>query len=78
MQSNGQGVLTKELCCPGAGLSGSQYLPQITSYDYTAPLSEQGRTGQPGVGGPNKYEVMLRKEKGRVPHHTLHDGFALA
>lgn len=42
----------------GAGLSGTDFLPQITSYDYTAPLSEQGRTGQPGTGGPNKYKVQ--------------------
>lgn len=41
----------------GAGLSGTEFLPQITSYDYSAPLSEQGRKGQPGIGGPNKYEV---------------------
>jgi len=43
----------------GAGLSGKDFLPQITSYDYGAPLSEQGRTGQPGIGGANKYEVIL-------------------
>ena len=41
----------------GAGLSGTDFLPQISSYDYSAPLSEQGRKGQPGIGGPNKYEV---------------------
>ena len=29
----------------------------ITSYDYGSPLSESGHTGQPGLGGPNGFEV---------------------
>jgi len=50
----------------GAGLSGKDFLPQITSYDYGAPLSEQGRTGQPGIGGANKYEML----RAAIAQHT--------
>lgn len=45
--------------CTGAGLNGDEFLPQITSYDYGAPLSEQGRRGQPGIGGPSKFDVIF-------------------
>lgn len=34
-----------------------KYWPHITSYDYDAPISEAGSTGQPGIGGPSKFEV---------------------
>ena len=33
------------------------FLAQITSYDYSAPISEDGGSGQPGIGGANKFEV---------------------
>ena len=29
----------------------------ITSYDYDTAISEAGDYGQPGIGGPNKFEV---------------------
>ena len=32
-------------------------MPHITSYDYDCPISEAGSTGQPGIGGDNKFEV---------------------
>jgi Glycosyl hydrolases family 35 len=35
--------------------SGSLF--DITSYDYDCPISEDGCTGQPGIGGRNKYRV---------------------
>lgn len=41
----------------GANTAGAQYQPHITSYDYDSPISEAGDYGQPGYGGPNKYEV---------------------
>ena len=41
----------------GSGGEGGAFAPQLTSYDYDAPLSEAGGTGQPGIGGPNKFEV---------------------
>ena len=41
----------------GANIAGPIYQPHITSYDYDCPISEAGDTGQPGVGGPNKFEV---------------------
>ena len=37
----------------------SQYFSVITSYDYDAPIGESGAYGQPGIGGPNKFEVGL-------------------
>ena len=33
------------------------FSPQLTSYDYDAPISEAGGAGQPGIGGPNKFQV---------------------
>ena len=33
------------------------YDSDITSYDYQAPISEAGAYGQPGSGGPNKFEA---------------------
>lgn len=38
-----------------AGCNGNEF--DISSYDYGAPISEAGQTGQPGVGGPNKFKV---------------------
>ena len=29
----------------------------VCSYDYSAPLSEAGHRGQPGIGGPDKFQV---------------------
>ena len=40
------------------------YDSDITSYDYQAPISEAGAYGQPGSGGPNKFEA-------RRLHHPL-------
>ena len=36
---------------------GTVYSSVITSYDYDAPIGESGAYGQPGIGGPNKFEV---------------------
>lgn len=51
-------------CAAGAGIAlyaekgtGESYQPHITSYDYDCMVSEAGQYGQPGIGGPNKYEV---------------------
>jgi hypothetical protein len=41
----------------GSGGEGGAFAPQLTSYDYDAPLSEAGGTGQPGIGGPDKFQV---------------------
>ena len=38
---------------------GAQFMPHIQSYDYDCPVSEAGSTGQPGIGGPNKFEVAI-------------------
>lgn len=38
-----------------AGCNGEQF--DVTSYDYNCPISESGNTGQPGVGGANKFQV---------------------
>ncbi|KAK9828756.1 hypothetical protein WJX72_001937 [[Myrmecia] bisecta] len=42
------------------------YTPHITSYDYDAPISEAGDVGQPGIGGPNKFEAIRQA----VAEHT--------
>ena len=34
-----------------------KYSSVITSYDYAAPISEAGDFGQPGINGPNKFDV---------------------
>ena len=51
--------------CAGAGIAlyaeegaGESYQAHITSYDYDCMVSEAGQYGQPGIGGPNKYEVI--------------------
>lgn len=36
---------------------GKGFLPHVTSYDYDAPISEAGSIGQPGIGGPSKFQV---------------------
>ena len=38
-----------------AGCKGGLF--DITSYDYDCPVSEDGSTGQPGIGGKNKLHV---------------------
>lgn len=38
-----------------AGATGGLFI--MTSYDYNCPISESGCTGQPGVGGKNKFDV---------------------
>ncbi|DBB15766.1 TPA: hypothetical protein ACH3X3_003968 [Trebouxia sp. C0006] len=57
----------------GAGIAlyaeegaGESYQAHITSYDYDCMVSEAGQYGQPGIGGPNKYE-MIREA---VKRHT--------
>ena len=45
------------LYAPGSGGENGQFLPQLTSYDYDAPISEAGASGQPGIGGPNKFQA---------------------
>lgn len=47
-------------CHPGSGGNATDFLAQITSYDYSAPISEAGGTGQPGIGGANKFEVQAK------------------
>ena len=47
---------------PARGAAGGtggdhDYKGIITSYDYDAAISEAGGYGQPGIGGPNKFEV---------------------
>jgi len=37
---------------------GPRYAPCVTSYDYTAPVGESGATGQPGMGGANRFEAV--------------------
>jgi hypothetical protein len=46
-----------DIRCIRAGSGGDEtdFLPQITSYDYSAPISEAGGTGQPGIGGADKF-----------------------
>ena len=41
----------------GANQQGRIYQPHITSYDYDCPISEAGGTGQPGIGGDNKFKA---------------------
>ncbi len=41
----------------GGSIDNGVYWACITSYDYDAPISEAGDTGQPGIGGPNKFDV---------------------
>ena len=41
----------------GSGGENGQFLPQLTSYDYDAPISEAGASGQPGIGGLNKFQA---------------------
>ena len=45
------------LHCSSAGIKPDIYKPVVTTYDYDCPVSETGRTGQPGIGGPNKFNV---------------------
>lgn len=33
------------------------HLALLTTYDYDAPISEAGHVGQPGIGGPNKFQA---------------------
>lgn len=50
--------MPKASCAGGSG-DDTSYSACITSYDYDAPISEAGDYGQPGIGGPNKFEVQL-------------------
>ncbi|KAK9798887.1 hypothetical protein WJX73_001279 [Symbiochloris irregularis] len=54
----------------GANLAGNVYQPTITSYDYDGPISEAGASGQPGIGGPSKFDLIravFAKHSGLVP-----------
>ncbi|KAL0019729.1 hypothetical protein WJX77_006458 [Trebouxia sp. C0004] len=61
----------------GAGIAlyaeegaGESYQAHITSYDYDCMVSEAGQYGQPGIGGPNKYEMIrdaVKKHMGSEP-----------
>ncbi|KAL0030525.1 hypothetical protein WJX79_001635 [Trebouxia sp. C0005] len=61
----------------GAGIAlyaeegaGESYQAHITSYDYDCMVSEAGQYGQPGIGGPNKYEMIrdaVKKHMGCEP-----------
>ncbi|KAK9843639.1 hypothetical protein WJX81_000575 [Elliptochloris bilobata] len=42
----------------GANMAATIYQPHITSYDYDCPVGEAGGYGQPGIGGPNKFELI--------------------
>ncbi|EIE22122.1 hypothetical protein COCSUDRAFT_1093, partial [Coccomyxa subellipsoidea C-169] len=42
----------------GGSIDNGVYWACITSYDYDAPISEAGDTGQPGIGGPNKFDLI--------------------
>ena len=44
----------------GAGIDGETYVSVITSYDYDTFISEAGASGQPGVGGEDKYQARAR------------------
>lgn len=50
----------------GANMAGQIYQPHITSYDYDCPISEAGAIGQPGIGGDNKFKVLI---KDLLPNH---------
>ena len=47
------------------------YDSDITSYDYQAPISEAGAYGQPGSGGPNKFEASRLHPFPRVFDSTV-------
>eukprot|EP00892_Ulva_mutabilis_P010462 jgi/Ulvmu1/7789/UM004_0018.1 len=53
-----------------AGCNGDEF--DMTSYDYNCPISESAKTGQPGVGGPNKFEAV-RNTIAKVTGETLPD-----
>ena len=56
----------------GANKAIDIYQPDITSYDYDCPVGEAGGYGQPGIGGPNKFEVLgVRFPYSRKPYSTL-------
>ncbi|KAK9821791.1 hypothetical protein WJX81_004092 [Elliptochloris bilobata] len=43
-----------------------KYSSVITSYDYASPVSEAGDYGQPGINGPNKFELI----RASIANHT--------
>ena len=55
----------------GANLGSSiyDYQPIITSYDYNAPISEDGRDGY-GADGENKFEAIQQVLRGSVQPHS--------
>ncbi|CAL8467305.1 g6842 [Coccomyxa elongata] len=50
----------------GGSIDNGVYWACITSYDYDAPISEAGDIGQPGIGGPNKYDLI----RAAIKEHT--------
>lgn len=56
----------------GANKAASIYQPHITSYDYDCPVGEAGGYGQPGIGGPNKFEVRRLPSLHNVVHQRPH------
>lgn len=56
----------------GANKAASIYQPHITSYDYDCPVSEAGGYGQPGIGGPNKFEARRLPACFEAMHQRLH------
>ncbi len=57
-------------CSIAGGGAGDKYVACITSYDYDAPISEAGDYGQPGIGGPNRYQVKLPLFNADVPSQS--------
>ena len=49
--------ITGKMVHSGGSIDNGVYWACITSYDYDAPISESGDYGQPGIGGPNKFDV---------------------
>ena len=45
---------------------GGSYVGCVTSYDYTSPVGESGVSGQPGMGGGNRYTAL----RGVIAGHT--------
>ena len=58
----------------GANKAASIYQPHITSYDYDCPVGEAGGYGQPGIGGPNKFEVRRLPSLHKIVDQRLYAG----
>ena len=60
----GYALLHSPTCCMRCRACWADHGRALCRYDYSAPLSEAGRTGQPGIGGPNKFNVRPAMEWG--------------